>query len=122
MFYLPLVFILGFTYALTVDNCNAGAFLEMLTDDENTVSMPQIPVPCWVQKGRLTDTLGRCLAWPPGSATGRMGQGWSCIWHSRTWWRSAAAWLQCSSSQRRSYVSADSDATACNQPNADCIM
>lgn len=46
MFYLPLVFILGFTYALTVDNCNAGAFLEMLTDDENTVSMPQIPVPC----------------------------------------------------------------------------
>ena len=64
----------------------------LFIDNKDSVFCIFSPAPCWFQKDRGTDTLGRCQAWSLCSATGRTGPGWSRTCYSRTWQWTAAAW------------------------------
>lgn len=72
----------------------------------------RLPLPCWFQRDRQIDTLGRIQASLPGSGTGQTAPWWSCIYCNCIWPCWAGGGPLCSWSQPHLFWSADSSGAA----------
>lgn len=96
----------------TLENLFSIAIKKVVLYALYLVVVGYIPVPCWFQTDRLTDTRGKIRVGPPYADPGKTVPGRSHTWNSRIWWDSAEAELRWHWLLRQRFESTGLSATA----------